>query len=157
MPPRAGRCSSRGDGAHRTSPSFGILQPLLALLACGVLLALASAASAANAIQIENALAGTSGWRLADAPYPSSTESYAGLVTSIDGYTIEQSVAPGGAVDLHVAVATPDVRYRIKVYRLGWYGGTGARAKACVPVNCTGDRAGVVQPATPPVDGPGDR
>ncbi len=127
---------------------------MVSLLACGLLLALASGAAAATAIQTENALPGTPGWRLPDAPYPSSAESYAGLVTSIDGYTIEQSVAPGGTVELHVAVATPDLHYRIKVYRLGWYGGTGARGKACVPVNCTGDRAGVVQPATPPVMDP---
>ncbi len=124
---------------------------ILTALACGLLLALATMASAApNAIQTENALPGTANWRLPDAPYPSSAQSYAGLVTSIDGYTIEQSVAPGGTVELHVAVATPDLRYRIKVYRLGWYGGTGARGKACVPDNCIGDRAGVVQPATPP-------
>jgi hypothetical protein len=124
---------------------------ILALAACGLLLAFASLASAANAIQTENALAGTAGWRHTDAPYPSSAQSYAGLVTSIDGYTVEQSVAPGGTVQLHVAVATPDLRYRIQVYRLGWYGGVGARGKACLPdPNCLGDRAGVTQPGAPP-------
>ena len=123
----------------------------IALAACGLLLALSSLASAANAIQTENALPGTAGWRHADAPYPSSAQSYAGLVTSIDGYTVEQSVAPGGTVQLHVAVATPDLRYRIQVYRLGWYGGVGARGKACLPdPNCQGDKAGLTQPAGPP-------
>ncbi len=127
---------------------------VLTLLACGLVMALASTASAATAIQTENALPGTPGWRLPDAPYPSSAQSYAGLVTSIDGYTVEQSVAPGGTVELHVAVATPGLTYRIKVYRLGWYGGAGARGKACVPVDCASSRTGVVQPATPPAMDP---
>lgn len=124
---------------------------ILAMAACGLVLACTSLATAANAIQTENALPGTEGWRRDDAPYPTSAQSFAGLVTSIDGYTVEQSVAPGGTVQLHVAVATPDLHYRIQVYRLGWYGGVGARGKACLPAaNCIGDRAGVVQPATPP-------
>ena len=107
-----------------------------------------------TAIQAENALPGTPGWRVPDAPYPSSTQSYAGLVTSIDGYTVEQSVAPGGALDLHVAVATPDLRYRIKVYRLGWYGGAGARLMTCLPAPGCLDRSGVVQPSAPPAMDP---
>ena len=133
----------------------GSLAAVLAILVCGLALALASTALGATAIQTENAQAGTANWRLQDAPYPTSAQSYAGLVTSIDGYTVEQSVAPGGTVQLHVAVATPDLRYRIRVYRLGWYGGTGARRKACLPSpDCFEDRAGVVQPATPPVMDP---
>jgi len=36
---------------------------ILALAACGLLMATASLASAANAIQTENALPGTTGWR----------------------------------------------------------------------------------------------
>ena len=128
---------------------------ILATAVCGLVLACASLATAApNAIQAENALPGTDGWRHTDAPMPSSAQAFGGLVTSIDGYTVEQSAAPGGTVQLHVAVATAGLRYRIQVYRLGWYGGVGARGKACLPAaDCIGDRAGVVQPATaPPVD-----
>ena len=126
----------------------------LVLGALLALLCLPSLGLGANAIQIENALPGTPGWRVPDAPYPTSAQSYAGLVTSIDGYTVEQSVAPGGTVDLHVAVATSGLRYRIKVYRLGWYGGTGARLMVCLPMPGCLDRAGVVQPSTPPAMDP---
>ena len=40
-------------------------------------------------------------------------------------------------------------RYRIVVYRLGWYGGTGARQVACLP-SCTTDEQGRVQPGGDP-------
>ena len=40
----------------------------------------------------------------------------------------------------------------IVVYRLGWYGGAGARLVACLP-GCNADEQGVVQPA-PPIHAP---
>ncbi len=112
------------------------------------LLCLPALGMGATAIQIENALPGNAGWRYSDAPAGSTAQQYAGTVTSIQGYTAEQSVAPGGEVDLHVATVA-GLRYRVEVYRLGWYGGAGARRMLCLP-SCTGDRAGVVQPASPP-------
>ena len=106
--------------------------------------------AAPSSVQAENALPGTPGWRYADAPYGTTAQQYAGVVTSIDGYTPEQSVDPGGQVSLRVGTAA-GLRYRVEVFRLGWYGGVGARRVACLP-SCTGDRAGVVQQAPPAPD-----
>ena len=45
---------------------------------------------------------------------------------AIEGYGSQASVAPGGALRLHVSTR-PRARYRVELYRLGWYGGAGAR------------------------------
>jgi hypothetical protein len=50
------------------------------------------------------------------------------------------SVLPGEQVHLHVST-NPGYRYRIEVYRLGWYGSLGARLYACLP-SCGGDKEG---------------
>ena len=60
--------------------------------------------------------------------------------TRIEGYASETSVLPGESVRFHVSTGEGD-RYRIEVYRLGWYGGRGARLLACLPV-CGSDREG---------------
>jgi hypothetical protein len=49
-------------------------------------------------------------------------------------------VAPGGEVAVHVSTL-PQARYRIIVYRLGWYDGVGARKVACLP-SCSGSERG---------------
>jgi hypothetical protein len=102
-------------------------------------LAWAPGALGANPIQAENALPGTTAWLRGEAQAP-----------AIEGYTSQVSVAPGEAVHLHVSTA-PAARYRVELYRLGWYGGAGARLLACVPA-CGGDRAGAPQPV--PVSDP---
>ena len=61
------------------------------------------ASPAANPIQVENALSGTSAWYVTQAPPP-----------SVEGYTSESSVAPGDVVHLHVST-TPAARYRVEV------------------------------------------
>ena len=60
---------------------------------------------------------------------------------------------PGENVHFHVGT-NDGYRYRIEVYRLGWYGGQGARLHTCLP-NCGGDRAGqgFGSPQTDPVTG----
>jgi hypothetical protein len=94
--------------------------------------------AAANPVQRENARPGSRGWEI-----PAS----AGTV--ITGYASELSVAPGQSVHLHVA-APPGSRYRVLVYRLGWYRGLGGRLITCVP-GCRSSRAAVAQPpATTP-------
>jgi hypothetical protein len=60
--------------------------------------------------------------------------------TSIEGYTSEVSVLPGGTVHFHVSTVEGE-QYRVEVYRLGWYGGLGARLLACLP-SCDGSRRG---------------
>src|SRR5262249_167982 len=49
--------------------------------------------------------------------------------TNVEGYTSETSVLPGGTVHFHVSTEEGE-QYRIEVYRLGWYGGAGARLLA---------------------------
>jgi N,N-dimethylformamidase beta subunit-like protein len=108
---------------------------LLLLLAPGF-------ARAANPVQAENALPGTTAWYVTQAPPP-----------SVEGYTSEISVLPGETLHLHVSTS-PAERYRVEVYRLGWYGGSGSRLVACVP-GCSADEAGAPLPHPGP-DGNGE-
>jgi len=67
----------------------------------------------------------------------------------ITGFASELSVIPGQTVHLHVA-APPGSRYRVLVYRLGWYRGIGGRLIMCVP-GCRSSRAATaVRPPTSP-------
>src|SRR5690348_541152 len=93
----------------------------------------AAAARPPNPIQVENALPGNPDW-----------QAHAGG-GDVSLYASQIGVAPGEEVDLHVSTAN---RYRLDVYRMGWYGGAGARRVACVPA-CDTDEQGAAQP-TPP-------
>jgi hypothetical protein len=95
-----------------------------------------------NAIQVENMSAGTA---LGTVP-----RSAAGR--AIEGYGSETSALPGDTLHYHVS-AVPAAPYRIEVYRLGWYGGTGARLVGCMP-NCADFRPGQSYPMPAP-DGNG--
>jgi hypothetical protein len=120
------------------------------ILACGLLvlsglgLALAanppaSASTAglqANPIRRENALPGAANWRL-----PRAARG------AIEGYASRISVRPGNVLELHVSTGSA-TRYRVDIYRIGWYGGSGARLLACLPT-CTTDEAGSPQPVPP--------
>ena len=86
------------------------------------------AASPPSPIQVENSLAGADPAEWLPPTYPP---------TRIEGYASETSVLPGESVRFHVSTAQGD-RYRVEVYRLGWYGGRGARLLACL------DRTSVV-------------
>src|SRR5947209_344418 len=91
-----------------------------ALLCC----LLSPAALADNAIQRENALPGTGQWNAA-------------TTSQIEVYASQISAVPGAVVDVHVNTHPP-ARYRLEIYRLGWYGGAGGRLMGCVP-SCTGE------------------
>ncbi len=93
----------------------------VALLGSG----LAPAAKADNAIQRENALPGSSAWQTRSSG-------------AISLYGSQIGAAPGDQVDLHVSTTH---RYRIDVYRLGWYGGAGGRRVTCLP-SCATDEQG---------------
>jgi hypothetical protein len=108
-------------------------------LACG---ALVSPALAANPIQTENTQAGTTAWYVPQAPPP-----------AVEGYVSELSVLPGQTLRLHVSTE-PAARYRVEVYRLGWYGGLGGRLIACAP-GCASDELGASRTAPSP-DGNGE-
>lgn len=90
------------------------------------------AAVSVNPVQRENSRSGTSGWEV---PADGGTQ--------ITGYASEISVAPGQLLHLHVA-APPGSRYRVLVYRLGWYQGLGGRLVLCVP-GCRASEAATVQ------------
>ena len=87
-----------------------------------------AAVPAGNPIKAENARSGTTGWEVRGT---NGAEVYAG----------EISASPGDELQLHVSTAE---RYRVVVYRLGWYAGAGARLMACVP-GCTIDEQGRAQ------------
>ncbi|HEY6961582.1 MAG TPA: N,N-dimethylformamidase beta subunit family domain-containing protein [Gaiellaceae bacterium] len=78
----------------------------------------------------ENALPGTPGW---DGPLAPDG--------AVDVYASATDALPGDSVPLHVST-DPAAAYRVLVYRLGWYGGVGARQVACLP-SCDGEGAGV--------------
>ena len=112
------------------------------LVGLALLVSSSSAGPRLNPIQVENALPGSSGWRTAAAP-----------VHAVEGYTSQVSVVPGDTLELHVSTV-PAERYRVEIYRLGWYGGSGGRLVACLPASCTGDEAGRAQPlGAPAADG----
>jgi N,N-dimethylformamidase beta subunit-like, C-terminal len=102
------------------------------LLVAGLAVAVpwhSSASGASNPVQLENARAGTTAWRRPEATPP-----------SIEGFTSEVSALPGDTLHFHVSMR-PAGSYRIEVYRLGWYGGAGARLLTCLP-SCTTNEAG---------------
>jgi hypothetical protein len=98
------------------------------LIAAGVVALCCGFARAPGPIAPENQQPGTTGW-LQRAGGP------------VELYASQVSAAPGEDVQLHVS--TPDA-YRLVVYRLGWYGGSGARVVACLPT-CESDEQGHVQ------------
>jgi uncharacterized repeat protein (TIGR01451 family) len=111
--------------------------PRRALCAFALLALAPSAARAATSpVAAENALPGTVQGLL-----PATATG-----GSIEGYASEVSALPGDTIHLHVSTS-PAAPYRIEVYRLGWYGGTGSRLVGCVP-SCGGFEQG--QPQPPP-------
>ena len=93
-------------------------------------------------IQIENARHGYRGWSKGLFDYLGSS------TAPIQGYASEMSASPGQTLDLHVSVQGT-ARYRIQIFRLGWYGGVGARLVGCVP-GCGGAKHGKAQPMPSP-------
>ncbi|MFN8111296.1 MAG: DUF6605 domain-containing protein, partial [Thermoleophilia bacterium] len=110
------------------------------------------AGAATTPIATENARPGTPTWKYPEADQGSTADQYAGNVLSVTGYPTQQSILPGGQLQLHVSVAGGE-SYRVEVFRLGWYGGIGARLMACSP--CVGGKPGTLQPAPPAPDANG--
>ena len=86
-------------------------------------------AANANPIPRENLRRGSTSWSL------DQTAKH-----RIEGYASEVSVLPGRKVHFHISTS-PAARYRIVLYRLGWYKGKGARIYRCIP-GCFTDRKG---------------
>jgi hypothetical protein len=69
---------------------------------------------------------------------------------AIEVYASATDALPGDRVAIHVSTE-PAAAYRVLVYRLGWYGGTGARLVTCLP-SCDGVDAGQPRPVPAPDD-----
>jgi hypothetical protein len=82
-----------------------------------------------SAVATENRLVGTPRW-LGRPATGRAAEVYASATDA----------APGAEVAVHVSTV-PEASYRIVVYRLGWYGGVGARRVLCLP-SCSGSEVG---------------
>jgi N,N-dimethylformamidase beta subunit-like protein len=85
--------------------------------------------AAAITIAIENQRPGTRDWEIVTPA----------LHREIEGYASKTSVNAGDAIDLFVSTSAP--RYTIDLFRMGWYGGAGAR-RVAGPIA----RDGIVQP-----------
>jgi hypothetical protein len=66
-------------------------------------------------VTVENRRPGTSGWRI----------THMGPADAIQGWADHVSAAAGERVRL--SVSTTARRFRVQAYRMGWYGGRGAR------------------------------
>ncbi len=122
-----------------------VLLALVTLAAAGAPIATAlspRSGGTPNPIVTENAQAGTPGWN--------QSLGQTAPAALIDGYASQSSVTPGAPLQLHVTGAT-GVRYRLEVYRLGWYQGIGARLQECVP-SCATDEPVAARGPTPPPD-----
>jgi N,N-dimethylformamidase beta subunit-like, C-terminal/Domain of unknown function DUF11 len=107
---------------------------------CAALLVLpgeATGTTAANPVQLENAMPGTVNGLL---PITGGS--------AVEGYASEVSALPGDTLHFHVNT-NPAGPYRIELYRLGFYGGSGSRLIGCVP-GCTAFEPGQALPSPGP-------
>ncbi|MGZ4710265.1 MAG: N,N-dimethylformamidase beta subunit family domain-containing protein, partial [Acidimicrobiales bacterium] len=87
-----------------------------------------AAGPATNEIQAENLLPGNpeSEWQVTGSGDP-----------TIQGYTTDISTNRGGTVSFKVDLDSTTPEFHIDIYRLGWYGGDGARKVATIPSSQT--------------------
>ncbi len=115
-----------------------VVAVLVGLAATLVSVGASGAGVMGSPVALENTLPGSPGW--AGRPQAPSA--------AIEGYLSAASVLPGRVLGLHVSTR-PARRYRVVVYRLGWYGGAGARRVVCLPT-CGGDEPGLPGSVPPP-------
>jgi hypothetical protein len=80
-----------------------------------------SVTNTGNAIARENALLGTNDWEILQGK---------GATTQIQAYANARSVQPGGNITFYVSTQEEGTLYAVRIFRLGWYGGTGGRLLA---------------------------
>jgi hypothetical protein len=110
---------------NQTARTSGLFAALVAALwVCGG----ATAAAQPNPVQIENAKAGSSDWLLTkvarhdDEIYELGWQRRKG----IEAYASRTSVKAGETLDVHFSTY-PVNKYSVSIYRMGYYGGAGAR------------------------------
>ena len=98
-----------------------------------------------NPIRVENAAVGSEDWRIGAGDTVGADD----LGRQIAGYASATSVNLGESIDFHVSTE-PARRFTVSIYRLGYYGGLGARQLTTSPT-----LSGVRQPdpVTDPVNG----
>src|SRR5579862_9314224 len=135
---------NKGNCIHVTAPPKAIFRPFATLIRLGIcsfiLILPTSVLHAQNAIQIENAKQGTSSWAATNL-----ADNSTGYTNVIEGYASLASVNRGGQITFYVNVSTPGDSFTMNIYRMGWYGGLGARAVLSV-----GPLPGVQQPIPTP-------
>ena len=116
----AGGCGS--GGGHRTGAALGGGLAAAASPHRGPYRWLVQTAGAPPSMAAENRHRGTTAWRL-----PGPADAVGGLAFgSVAGYVAEQAVLPGEIERIYVSA--PGARLvRIRIFRIGWYGGTGGR------------------------------
>jgi len=102
-----GKCSAKKDRKSRRVAALGLA--LAAAVGAG------PAQPPSNPVSLENQKPGTPDWELKSPAWSHE----------IEGYAEAASVEPGGSLRLHVSSASPS--FTVNVYRMGWYGGAGAR------------------------------
>ncbi|MBR7828246.1 hypothetical protein KDK95_18170 [Actinospica sp. MGRD01-02] len=103
------------------------------------------AAGPDNPVRAENRLPGSADWRIGAGDTVGSDD----LGRQIAGYASATSVNLGDSIDFHVSTE-PAQRFTVAIYRLGYYGGAGARQLTASPT-----LSGVKQPepVTDPANG----
>lgn len=121
---------------HPEAKSNPALLTTIVLILLGLLPLGYSSLILANPITDENALPGqAAGWADWDAGN-----------RLVEAYASEVSLAPGDTLHLHVSTK-PSASYRVDIFRIGWYGGDGARLMDCIPSCQTSNpTAGATQP-----------
>jgi len=97
--------------------------PALLLSLATLTLTTALVAGPRNPIQLENAKPGSTDWQLTRVRLDRA-DGYRS--PAIEGYCSKQSVAAGETLDIKVST-NPPVRFKIEIFRTGYYGGRGAR------------------------------
>lgn len=129
--------------------------PHLILLALLFPTSIVAQVSASRAVIEENRKPGTTDWimtrvqRHADEPYEEGWH----VRKEIQAYTSHTSIRAGDTLRIYVSTDPADT-YKIDIYRMGYYGGTGGRLmKSITPL--TGGMKGSPQPVPEPVESSG--
>ena len=124
-----GACTAPGDGTPGVSgTSSGGPDTASRPSATVPVAATPTGSGGAGWVRAENARAGTRAWRIDKAHRASDMQ--------LAGYTDRVSVVPGESFGLHLSSALGPVT--VRAYRLGYYGGTGARQVWVSPVVAAG-------------------
>jgi len=102
-----GKCSAKPGPKSRRVAAL--------VLALAAAIAADPAQPPANPVALENQRTGTPDWELGNPA----------LSHEIEGYAETASLEPGETLRLHVSTVSPT--FTVDVYRMGWYGGAGAR------------------------------